>query len=77
MKIIVNTINGRYIDLEVLPTSKVIDLKAQIFTLDDLLLPDSQTLIFRGRKLNDSKFLYEYGICENSQIQLLINVKAC
>ena len=67
MQIFVTTLTGKNITLEVEPTDKLEEVKAQIQTQESILLGQPQ-LIFAGRQLENDNTLQDYSIQKDSTL---------
>lgn len=68
----VKTIEGRIHKLEVNTTDKISDLKMKIYDKEGIH-PDTQTLMFKGKKCEDDKTLKDYGVEEGEGFHVVKN----
>ena len=72
MQIFIKTPDGDHITLEVEPTDRIEDVKAQIYALEGIAT-DLQTLIFAGYILEDGNTLQDYSIQKDSTLELIVS----
>ena len=72
MQIFVKTPDGDHITLEVEPTDRIEDVKAQIYALEGIAT-DLQTLIFAGHILEEGNTLQDYSIQKDSTLELIVS----
>ncbi|XP_042514006.1 polyubiquitin-like isoform X1 [Macadamia integrifolia] len=75
MQILVKTLTGKTIILEVESLSTIGNLKDMIQDREDIP-QDQQSLIFGGKVLEDEKTFADYNIQSNSTIHLVLHLKA-
>ena len=71
VKIIVKTVTGKTIPLEVELSDTIRNVKAKIYD-KECIPPGSQCLTFNGRQLKDNCTLVDYDICMNSILYLAL-----
>ena len=71
MQIVVKTLVGRIIQLEVEPTDNITSVKTKIHGKEKIP-PDQQRLMFNGKLLEDQQILDECGIVKDSVLQLAV-----
>lgn len=72
MQIFVKTPDGDHFTLEVEPTDRIEDVKAQIYALEGIAT-DLQTLIFAGYILEDGNTLQDYSIQKDATLELIVS----
>ena len=74
MQIIIKTIDGKQIPLDVEPNDTIENVKAKIGEKEDIL-PDNQRLIFDNEQLEDNRTLADYNIKNESAIFLILRLR--
>lgn len=74
MQIVLRTLLGKSIPVEINSNDTIQDIKDKVFELEGIPV-DCQRLIFAGRGLEDSRYLSDYGIRSNSIIHLVLRLR--
>jgi ubiquitin-large subunit ribosomal protein L40e len=74
MKIFVRTLTGSILNLKVEPSDQIKEVKQQIEDLNGLLSKE-ENLVFAGKHLDNEKTLADYGITEDSMLNLVKSFK--
>ena len=74
MEIYVKRLTGKIFSISVYPTDTIENLKKKIQAKEDVP-PNLQSLLFEGRQLGDDKQIYEFDICNGSNIYMVLNIR--
>ncbi|GFH62064.1 hypothetical protein CTEN210_18540 [Chaetoceros tenuissimus] len=72
--IIIKTLTGKYIQIEVMRYTTVEEVK-RLIQAKEGIPPDQQKLIFGSRQLEDTKKLSEYDVSPNVEIHLVLRLR--
>ena len=73
MQLLVKTVSGRTLALEVQPTESVESVKKMLQERENVDV-DHQRLVFAGKELNDSDAIGSYGISSETTVEMLFKM---
>ena len=73
MQLLVKTVSGRTLALEVQPTESVESVKKMLQERENVDV-DHQRLVFAGKELNDSDAIGTYGISSETTVEMLFKM---
>ncbi len=76
-RIVVRTLTGRMIDLEVWPFETIYELKTKVHRIHGTSAPDKQRLIFNCIQLEDERAVCDYDIAEGDVVHLIERLSGC
>jgi hypothetical protein len=74
INIIIKTLTGKRIALNILNTKTILDLKKELYKLEEIFL-DDQRYIFNGSQLENDYTISHYNISEGDTINLVLRLR--
>lgn len=74
IQIFVKTLTGKNIALDVESTNTVLDIKQEFFERENIPL-EQQQFVFNGTYLEDDLELNDYGINDNSSLNIVFRIR--
>jgi len=75
MRLVIKTLTGKTITLDVAPEETIMNVKQKISQKEDVLPANEIRLIFRGQQLTDDNSVQDYGLTENSTVFIITRLQ--
>lgn len=74
VSITIKTLTGKHIPLNILNTKTILDLKKELYKLEEIFL-DDQKYIFNGKQLENDYTINHYNISDGDTIHLVLRLR--